>query len=113
MWDTPFDPSMLGADSRIAICCPEEYLADELFEIFRANGVGGNWNGENTNWNTHKEKTTYYCSGTYLQYGSKMPAETSATYSQYTKCTFYGIDTHDLDTATDDELCAFLGIGGV
>lgn len=113
MWDTPFEPSMLGADKRVAIHCPDESLADELFEIFRASGVGGNWGSERTNWNTHKEETTYYCSGMYLQYSSRNPAETSEPYSQYTKCTFYGIDTPDFDIASDDELRNFLGIGGV
>ena len=28
------------------------------------------------------------------------------------KCTFYGVDTPDFETASDDELVALLGIGG-
>lgn len=43
MWETPFDVSMLSLKQGVVIHCPNEHLAEELFEIFKENNVGENW----------------------------------------------------------------------
>lgn len=111
MWDTPFDESMLNLPQGVVIHCPDENLAEELFEIFKQNGVGENWrNSEwNPNWRKHKKETAYFVKGKILRYGPRMHAE-QGDYSSYAKCTFYGAP--DFETASDDEFISFLGIGG-
>lgn len=112
MWDAPFDESMLSLPQGVVIHCPEECLADELFEIFKRNGVGENWpNLSRTNWNGHGKETAYFVKGKNMLYGPKKHAKQSGySYSSYAKCTFYG--TPDFEVASNDELRGFLGIGG-
>lgn len=113
MWDTPFDESMLSLQQGVVIHCPDENLAEELFEIFKQNGVGENWRESEwiPNWEKHKEETAYFVKGKIMLYGPKVHAEQSGrSYSKYAKCTFYG--TPDFEVASNDELRGFLGIGG-
>nr|WP_290461273.1 hypothetical protein [Acutalibacter muris] len=114
MWDTPFDESMLGLPQGVVVHCPDESLAEELFEIFRRNDIGKNWiDMKKTQWGEEKEETAYFIRGKELLYGPKIHAEErSMSYWKYKKCTFFGTDTPDFETATNDELIAFLGIGG-
>lgn len=106
MWDTPFDESMLSSKPGVAIYCPDNYLAAELFDIFKRNDLGKHWS-------TGICGDRVYCvTGTRLQFGSISDVERTYPFSNYTKCTFYGIDTPDFDVASDDELQTLLGIGG-
>lgn len=116
MWDTPFDESMLSLKQGVVIHCPDENLAEELFEIFKRNGVGKNWEHEEwtTHWEKYKEETAYFVKDEDMLYGQKVHAEqVGYKYAKYKKCTFLGIDTPDFETASDAELRNFLGIGGV
>lgn len=112
MWGTPFDESMLNLPQGVVIHCPEEYLADELFEIFRRNGIGKNWpNLSKTKWEGHGKETAYFVKDKMMLYGPRKHAEQSGySYSSYAKCTFYGVP--DFEAASDDEFRGFLGIGG-
>lgn len=117
MWELPFDPSMLGLKNGVVIHCPYEHLAEELFDILEENGMGENWGHmDDTKWSAHRENTAYFCRNKRILYGPMTDAECNP-YNRYTKCTFYGSDGPDFgavfEAATDDELCAFLGIGGV
>lgn len=114
MWDTPFEESMLGLPQGVVVHCPDESLAEELFEIFKRNGAGANWiSMEETKWDEYREETAYFIRGKSLLYGPKIHAEErSRSYWKYKKCTFFDAATPDFETATDDELIAFLGIGG-
>ncbi len=115
MWDTPFDESMLSIKRGVVIHCPEESLAWELFEIFKRNGVGSNWVDIewNTNWKKYREETAYFVRGKDLLYGPKEHAEINGySYTTYAKCTFFGDTIKDFEAASDEELMAFLGIGG-
>lgn len=104
MWDTPFDESMLSAQPGVAIFCEEDSLADELFELFRLNGLGKNWSaGE-------RGGRVYCVSGKSLRYSSKSDVERTNPYSKFTRCTFYGIESADFDVANDDELRSLLGV---
>lgn len=99
MWETPFDESMLFAQPGVAIYCPpDDGLAEELFGIFRQNGLGKHWSAGVTG------GRAYCVSENSLQYGSKSAVEDNHPYCNYIKCTFYGIDTPDFDVASDDEL---------
>lgn len=106
MWNTPFDPSMLDAEEGVVIHCPDESLADELFEIFRQHDMVENWsNLECTMWDAYGQRTAYFFKGNELLYGPTSDAEDRySPYLEYIKCTFYGVDTPDFDTATDDEI---------
>lgn len=114
MWDMPFEESMLGLPQGVVVHCPDEGLAEELFEILRRNDIGKNWiDMKKTQWGEEKEETAYFIRGKELLYGPKIHAEErSMSYWKYKKCTFFGTDAPDFETATNDELIAFLGIGG-
>lgn len=114
MWDTPFDISMLHRGS-VIIFCPEEALSAELMEVLAENGVvwqdGGTLTTSNVRWTVHRCDTCYWVEAGRLLFGSKYYAERNANkYANYTKCTFYGVDTPDFSAATDDELCSLLGV---
>lgn len=107
MWDTSFDVSMLSSKLGVAIYCPDDKcLAEELFEIFKRNGLGKHWSS-----GVYGDRV-YCVTGTRLQYGDKSTIEVTHPFCNYIKCTFYGVDTPDFETASDDELVALLGIGG-
>lgn len=107
MWDTPFDESMLTAQPGVAIYCPpDDSLAEELFGIFKQNGLGENWTAGVCG------NRVYCASKNRLQYGDKHAVEATSPYCNYIKCTFYGIEGSDFDVASDDELKALFGIGG-
>lgn len=115
MWNASFDESMLEND--VIIRCPNESDANELMEIFERNGVvwsGGEPFDGGSCWDGYNEDTCYWVEDKRLSYGSRDYAEydENGEYVDYIKCTFYGADTPDFDVANDDELCAFLGIGG-
>lgn len=114
MWETAFEENMLDASPGIAILCPDEHLAEELFEIFETHGVMENWVNERpgTRWETNRENTVYCVKGKTMLFGPKDSVESVAPYSRYKRCTFCGITAQDFDVATDDELMEFLGIGG-
>lgn len=115
VWETPFDVSMLSLKQGVVIHCPNEHLAEELFEIFKENNVGENWVCQefSPNWDKHEKETAYFVKNRTLLYGPKAHAEQSGySYTGYMKCTFYGIDTPDFDVASNDELRALFGIGG-
>lgn len=114
MWETAFEENMLNASPGIAILCQDEHLAEELFEIFESHGVMENWANERpgTRWETNRENTVYCVRGKTMLFGPKDNVESVVPYSRYKRCTFYGIAAQDFDVATDDELMAFLGIGG-
>ena len=38
-WDLPFEESMLSR-GKVIILCPERDLAEELFEVLKAHGIG-------------------------------------------------------------------------
>lgn len=103
MWETPFDESMLAARPGVAIYCPpEDGLAEELFGIFRQNGLGKHWNAGVTG------GRVYCVSKNSLQYGDKAAVESITPYCNYTRCTFYGIESPDFDVASEDEIFSFL-----
>jgi len=115
MWETPFDIAMLE-HGNIIIHCPSKELASELFRIFLDNGV--RWNGDEpmseTHWTSGEEDTCYrITSHRTIKYGRKGYYSDDSEYDDYIKCTFYGIEPPDFDVASDDELQALLGIGGV
>lgn len=116
MWETPFDTSML--DGRVLILCPSEEKAVELMDILGEYGV--RWEGNNrlasdsgNCWHCRKEQTCYRVCYGQLGYSSIDYYERGEQFRDYTKCTFYGADTPDFETASDDELMALLGMGGV
>lgn len=113
MWNTPFDESMLGLPQGVVIRCPEEYLADELFAVIKAAGIGGNWvDMADTKWRVYKEDTGYFIKGKRVLFGPRKHAEEQGcSYTRYKKCTFLG-NTPDFEAASDDEFRDFLGIGG-
>lgn len=104
MWDTPFDEGMLNAKPGVAIYCPEDSLAEELFQIFRENGLGKRWNAGISG------GRVYCVSDKDLKYGSKNGVEEIYPYSSYIKCTFYGETESTFEPAGDSELLAFLGL---
>lgn len=115
MWETPFNTSML--DGRVLILCPSEEKAVELMDILDECGV--RWEATNrlashggNNWDARKEQTCYRVCYGQLGYSSIDYYEREGRFRDYTKCTFYGIDTPDFDVASDDELRALFGIGG-
>lgn len=113
MWETPFDPSML--DGSVLILCPDSDLAPELMDLLGAYGVKWDMkrnvasrdeihlvsNGKETCYRIH-DKSMGYCDKEYY--------EVSSSYKYYTRCTFYGTDTHDFEAATDEEISSLLGI---
>lgn len=112
MWETPFEASMIG--SNIIIHCPDGDLVSEFFEILKSNGVS--WlGGESLNrtyWDECGESTCYRIMSDKTMRRGDVECYQDARYDNYTKCTFCGVDTPNFDPATDDELIAFLGIGG-
>lgn len=118
MWETPFEEWMLADPKGLAIHCPDEHLAKELFEVFRQNGVGENWNNDlrHTQWDSHKEETTYYVMGKRMLYGPKEHGNKSEPYCRYTKCTFYGIDyvdpMQDIEVNEEEFLAVLNALGG-
>lgn len=113
MWETEFDESMLSTSSGLSILCPEEHLAEELFELFKAKGIAKNWDyGFGTRWSEKGEETVYCVSGSSVLFGARKDVEVASPYCNYRRCTFYGFDTADFETATDDELLTLLGAGG-
>lgn len=110
MWETPFDESMLDGQDLI-IHCPDESLADELMEILERHGV--RWYGDSglptddSKWDEFFGETCYWVEDGRMTYGTVKDA-TSRTYSRHTKSTFFGVETPDFDTATEDEIFFFL-----
>lgn len=107
MWDTPFDESMLSVQPGVAIYCEDDQAAEELFEIFKRNDLGKHWIA-----GVYGERAYCVSKSNGLQWGTKSAVEGTHPYSNFIKCTFYGIDTPDFDVASDDELRALFGIGG-
>lgn len=104
MWETPFEESMLNDPVSLAIHCPDEYLAEELFEIFKQNKIGINWDSlGNTRWYEYSYDTTYYVCGKVMLYGPKRHGDDVRPYCDYTKCTFYGGADHLRDVEIDEE----------
>ena len=60
-------------------------------------------------WNSHREDTCYYIKkGHNLLYGPTSSAY-EGEYREYTRCTFYGLETSEFESADDKEMCDFLG----
>jgi len=112
VWETEFSPEFLDAKEGVVIHCPEESLAYELLEFLHQNGATWPGGASCTRWSDHKEETAYYVRNKRILYGPKEHADRD-NYQSYIKCTFYGIEPPDFDVASDDELQALLGIGGV
>lgn len=111
MWETPFEESMLYDPAGLAIHCPDERLAEELFEIFRQNEIGTNWDSlEDTRWYDHADDTTYYVSGKTMLYGPKRHGDDVRPYCNHTKCTFYGAGADSLQDVevSEEEFLAML-----
>lgn len=115
MWDTPFNESMLDDPSRnVIVLVQSEELAQEFVHLMYEHGV--RWRGlnnvNNTSWREYKERTCYFVEGNELTYANKEYAagEEGEDFPNHIKCTFYGVDTPDFETASDDELVALLGI---
>lgn len=111
MWETPFEEGMMNDTAGLAIHCPDEYLAEELFEIFRQNGIGVNWSSlDNTKWHEYAGNTTYFVSGKRMLYGPKRHGNDTSPYCNYTKCTFYGAGADPLQDVevSEDEFLAML-----
>lgn len=104
MWETPFDESMLAAQPGVAIYCPEDHHAEELFEVLRRNGLAEHW-GSGIQWDR-----VYCVSGKSLKCCGKLYVETVSSYRDYIRCTFFGTESTDFDAATDDELRALFGM---
>ena len=107
MWETPFEESMLSAQPGVAIYCEDDKAAEELFEVFKQNEIGKHWNA-----GVYGERAYCVSKSGGLQWVTKSAVESTHPYSNFIKCTFYGIDTPDFDVASDDELRALFGIGG-
>lgn len=107
MWEPPFELSML--DKEAIISCPTKELASELVELLSKHGM--KQMSENV-WDRYEERTCFRISGGYdVNYGSRGYYEEEwESYPECAYCTFYGIDTPDFDTATDDELCSLFGV---
>ena len=69
MWDIPFDESMLTAKPGVAIFCPEEALAEELFGILKRNDIS--WPHSSPRWSNYGESTVYCVSGSRVKFGTK------------------------------------------
>lgn len=113
MWDVAFDESML--DKNIIIHCPDKSLASELMEILERNGIKWGFSESPTShswWVDYMEETCYWVESKSLAYGDIRTAMDDE-YISYFKCTFFGTESQNFETATNDELMAFLGIGGV
>lgn len=114
MWEAAFEPSML--DGNVIISCPDKELVAELMRILGEHEIM--WamhtrvvpDGDDC-WSDNREMTCYRICDKYMSYGSKSFYEEDA-FQDYVRCTFCGVDTSDFETATDDELMTFLGIGG-
>lgn len=112
MWETAFEESMLCDPKGLAIHCPDKCLAEELFEIFKRNEIGTNWNSLNdTKWFDHEGDTTYYIApDKRMLYGPKRHGNDVSPYRNYTKCTFYGTGADPLQNVevSEDEFLAML-----
>ena len=109
MWDAPFDESMLSLEQGVVIRCPKESLSHELFDILAEYGI--RWNDiTQTRWNSYEADTCYFVRGSELLFGPSEDADIRP-YNSYTRCTFFGNNTPDFETASDEDLRAFLGIG--
>lgn len=115
MWEVAFDPSML-ANSDVIVNCPDAALAEELMTVLAQNGV--KWCGEgetpskyNSRWNIHKEKTCYWIESENMAYEDITYAEDHADdFPDHIRCTFWGIETLDFDTASKEEIRSILGV---
>ena len=110
MWETPFEPAMLGG-SDIVIHCPYKSDVQALMELLAEHGVkwctGENPAKSSNCWGSNKENTVYYIEdGKTMTYGDK----SIATSDSYIKCTFYGEPEPEFEPANDNELLAFLGL---
>lgn len=112
MWDMPFDESMLSLGKNLIIYCPDEIYANKLMEILEINGVS--WSEgkkliNNSKWDTYHD-TCYWVRSKSLTVGGKSYAElhSDEEYAGYIKCTFYGVEPHDFDVASEDEILSFL-----
>lgn len=97
----------------VIIRCLTEEMADELFRVLADNGIywHGNETMSETHWITRREDTGYrITSQRTIKYGSIEYYSEDSVYDDCIKCTFFGLDTPDFDTATDDELCTLLGM---
>ncbi len=114
MWETVFDESMLFSGKDLIVYCPNEYLANELMEVFERNDIrwgGGESAVGHTSWGVYKEETCYWVEGSELTYGYRnYVSECPDEYSNHIKCTFYGEIESTFEPADDSELLAFLGL---
>lgn len=116
MWDTTFDESMLNTCKNLIVHCPSEELVESLMEIFERNGV--RWCGgesptmTHTNWDENGIDTCYWVESKKLSYSERQYADEDpdGEYGEYVRCTFYGVETPDFETATDSELRSLLGV---
>lgn len=112
-WDLPFEESMLSR-GKVIILCPERDLAEELFEVLKAHGIG--WYGgesmENIHWDSNEQDTCYRVTNTgSLMYGSTNCYEDSE-YNDHIKCQFYGIESADSEIS-DSDFETIISAGGV
>ena len=112
MWETPFEEWMLGLQAGVVVLCPTEEAFSEMAKILDKNHIRFGTGSASDNlrfWNAHKEDTCYYIRRGYnLLYGPTSSAY-DREYSGYTKCTFYGLETSEFESADDKEMCDFLG----
>lgn len=103
---------MLYDPKGLAIHCHDGCLAEELFEVFKRNGIGTNWNSlDDTKWYDHLDETTYYVApDKRMFYGPKRHGNDTAPYCNYIKCTFYGAGADPLQDVevSEDEFLAML-----
>lgn len=112
MWETPFEEWMLGLQNGVVVSCPTEEAFSGMAEILDRYNIKFGTSSASDNlefWNGYEKETCYYIKkGCNLLYGPKRSTH-DREYSGYTKCTFYGLETSEFESADDKEMCDFLG----
>ena len=110
-WNTPFDESMLSLRNGVVVLCPTKDDFKGMAEILDRNNIrfaSGSALDHLNFWDDHKNDTCFYIKNGGLLYGPTYSTEEDE-YRRYTKCTFCGISSSDFETASDQEMCEFLG----
>ncbi len=110
-WDVPFDESMLD-QRKVIIFCPDEELANELFEVLKANGI--RWfSGESmdhTYWRNQGDGTCYRIMETGSLRRGSIDLYEDEDYDDYVRCQFYGVESPN--DISDSEFEAIISAGG-
>lgn len=112
MWETEFYPELLDERSGVIINCPTEEAERGMASILAAHGIlypDGQSPIDIPKWDSYEDKFCYFVDHGVVRRGPIIRARNQSNDWCF-KCTFFGPDTPDFDTATDDELRSLLGV---